>query len=179
MLFTLDKLIFRLVKQMQTLVMNGVSLKIWELYEYEKARSFAPTDELYRSNGQTILRDENYFHVKRGSDRKVSFTLMDTPCPEMKTGILRPGFGEYVRTFIGELTETKAEDKGCTPVYLRRDLIPGDQLRHLSECFVENGLECKLLCETSKLLSIQDTGDLLHRRKRKRDQGIKQASQAK
>ncbi|CAD7699293.1 unnamed protein product [Ostreobium quekettii] len=166
-LFTLDKLIFRLVKQTQTLVMDDISLKIWELHEYEKSRAFSPTDELYHSNCRVILRDENCFRIEMGADRNLKITMMDSLCGESSAGILRPGFADYLRSFLGEaIVPGEEEDEGYAPVFLRRNLMPGEQSERLSECYVENGLECKLLCETSKLIYIQDTEDILIRKKR-------------
>jgi len=177
-LFTLDKLIFRLVKQMQTLVMDDISLKIWELHEYEKSRAFSPTDELYHSNCRVILRDENCFRMEMGADRKLKITMMDSLCGESSTGILRPGFADYLRSFLGEgLVPAEEEEEGYTPVYLRRNLMPDEQSQRLSECYVENGLECKLLCETSKLIYIQDTEDVLIRRKRSKGAASAQVGQ--
>ena len=179
MLFTLDKLIFRLVKQMQTLVMDDISLKIWELYEYENARSFPPVDVLYYSNCRILLRDENCFRVERCSNRQLTITMMDTPSPDAYTGVLRPGFAEYLRSFFSESADVLEEDEGYSPVYLRRNLPAGEGLQRLSECCIENGLECKLLCETSKLVYIQDTEDILIRRKRSRGPARVQASRSK
>ncbi|CAD7696877.1 unnamed protein product [Ostreobium quekettii] len=178
-LFTLDKLIFRLVKQMQTLMTDDISLKIWELHEYEKARAFPTTDELYHSNCRVILREENCFRIERTPDRKLQITMMDALCPEASAGALRPGFADYLKSFLGDSIETVEEEEAYTPVYLRRTLVPGDQSQRLSECCVENGLECKFLCETSKLIYIQDTEDVLIRRRQATGSASAQAGRLK
>lgn len=178
-LFTLDKLIFRLVKQMQTLVTDDVSVKIWELYDYEKARRFPPTDVLYHSNCRVILCDENCFRIERDMDRQLTITMMDAPYPESGTGILKPGITEYLRSFLGESPAVTEEDEAYTPIYLRRNLMPDGQQQRLSECIIDNGLECKLLCESSKLIYIQDTEDILIRRKRSRGSASVQASRTR
>ena len=38
MLFTLEKLVYKVVKQMQTLLTDDLTQKLYELYQYEHAR---------------------------------------------------------------------------------------------------------------------------------------------
>lgn len=44
MLFTLEKLVYKVVKQMQTLLSDELTHKLFELYQYEQARG---CDSLY------------------------------------------------------------------------------------------------------------------------------------
>lgn len=41
MLFTLEKLVYKVVKQMQTLLSDELTHKLFELYQYEQARGCA------------------------------------------------------------------------------------------------------------------------------------------
>ena len=41
MLFTLEKLVYKVVKQMQTLLSDELTHKLFELYQYERARGCA------------------------------------------------------------------------------------------------------------------------------------------
>ena len=42
MLFTLEKLVYKVVKQMQTLLTDDLTYKLYELYQYEHARGCTP-----------------------------------------------------------------------------------------------------------------------------------------
>ncbi len=39
-LFTLEKLVYKVVKQMQTLLTDDLTHKLYELYQYEHARGY-------------------------------------------------------------------------------------------------------------------------------------------
>ncbi|GKA74273.1 paired amphipathic helix protein Sin3-like protein 2 isoform X1 [Tanacetum coccineum] len=64
-LFTLDKLIFKIVKQLQNIVSDEMDNKLLQLYEYERSRDPEKfIDSVYYENAHVILHDENIFRVQ-------------------------------------------------------------------------------------------------------------------
>lgn len=59
-LFTLDKLIHKLIKHMQLMVSDDQTLKLWELYRYEHGRSQPVNNTVYLINCHTVLDDVCY-----------------------------------------------------------------------------------------------------------------------
>nr|VDD33729.1 unnamed protein product [Brassica oleracea] len=58
-LFTLDKLLYRLVKQLQAVVADDVDNKLLQLYESEKSRN-----TVYYENARILLHDENIYRME-------------------------------------------------------------------------------------------------------------------
>ena len=57
MLFTLEKLVYKVVKQMQTLLSDELTHKLFELYQYEQARG-CNTDHCSTAILETLSRDK-------------------------------------------------------------------------------------------------------------------------
>ncbi|WZZ91248.1 hypothetical protein YC2023_119827 [Brassica napus] len=72
-LFTLDKLLYRLVKQLQAVVADDVDNKLLQLYESEKSRN-----TVYYENARILLHDENIYRMEcSSSPPRLSIQLMD------------------------------------------------------------------------------------------------------
>ncbi|KAK7317314.1 hypothetical protein RJT34_01428 [Clitoria ternatea] len=64
-LFTLDKLIYKLVKQLQVVAADEMDNKLLQLYAYEKSRKPAIFfDMVYHENGCVLFHDENIYRVE-------------------------------------------------------------------------------------------------------------------
>ncbi|KAL0395669.1 UNVERIFIED_CONTAM: Paired amphipathic helix protein Sin3-like 2 [Sesamum calycinum] len=64
-LFTLDKLIYKLVKQLQTVSSDEVDYKLLQLYEYESSRRPEKyVDSVYYENVHVLLHDENIYRLE-------------------------------------------------------------------------------------------------------------------
>eukprot|EP00252_Welwitschia_mirabilis_P014418 TRINITY_DN3168_c0_g1_i2.p1 TRINITY_DN3168_c0_g1~~TRINITY_DN3168_c0_g1_i2.p1 ORF type:complete len:1345 (-),score=339.72 TRINITY_DN3168_c0_g1_i2:26-4060(-) len=99
MLFTLDKLIFKLVKQLQIIASDEVANKLLQLQLYERARSSARfNDAVYHANVCTLLHGENIYRFEfLSSPPQLTIQLMDRP--EKIDGIpnaLEPSFSSYL-----------------------------------------------------------------------------------
>ncbi len=57
-IFTLDKLVFQIIKQVQSILADDVCQKLFSLYQYEDARAPAQAEPVYHTNAAEILGDE-------------------------------------------------------------------------------------------------------------------------
>ncbi|WZZ30241.1 hypothetical protein YC2023_013642 [Brassica napus] len=66
-LFTLNKVIYKLVKQLQAVVADEMDNKLIQLYEYEKSRKPGRViiDSVYYENARVLLHDENVYRNRR------------------------------------------------------------------------------------------------------------------
>ncbi|KAJ7943566.1 Paired amphipathic helix protein Sin3-like [Quillaja saponaria] len=173
-LFTLDKLIYKLVKQLQTIASDEMDNKLIQLHTYEKSRKPGRfVDIVYHENARVILHDENIYRIECSSaPTQLSIQLMDYghEKPEVTAVSMDPNFSAYLHNDFLSVVPDKKEKPG---IYLRRnkckyahgDEIPSQAMEGLQ---VVNGLECKIACNSSKVSYVLDTEDFLFRMKRKR-----------
>ncbi|XP_028094445.1 paired amphipathic helix protein Sin3-like 3, partial [Camellia sinensis] len=68
LLFTLDKLIYKLVKQLQMITSDEMDNKLLQLYAYEKSRKPGRfVDIVYHDNARVLLHDENIYRIECSS----------------------------------------------------------------------------------------------------------------
>merc|ERR1712174_149922 len=78
-LFTVDKLIYKLVKQIQSIVTDELLLKLQSLYRYEKERKDNLFDDsIYYANSLVLLSDEARFRIGVVDHGKVCAQILDT-----------------------------------------------------------------------------------------------------
>eukprot|EP00245_Coleochaete_scutata_P002928 TRINITY_DN14179_c0_g1_i2.p1 TRINITY_DN14179_c0_g1~~TRINITY_DN14179_c0_g1_i2.p1 ORF type:complete len:1452 (-),score=385.29 TRINITY_DN14179_c0_g1_i2:688-5043(-) len=178
-LFTIDKLIYKFVKQLQATMADDMSTKMLGLHGYEKAR--APdgfVDMVYQSNACTILHDENIYRIEHVSNPSSRLFIQLMEEGQMKLdvspGALEISFSNYLNDFLQSIPDVK--DQRVTRVFLQRNVkrLPDEDegmaiQRALEGTDVLNGLECKISCNTSKVSYVLDTEDVFRRRKRRRD----------
>jgi histone deacetylase complex regulatory component SIN3 len=64
-LFTLDKLIYKVVKQLQAIATDEMDNKLLQLYLYEKSRSSGRFfDLVYHENARVLLHDESIYRFE-------------------------------------------------------------------------------------------------------------------
>ncbi|KAJ8760863.1 hypothetical protein K2173_021901 [Erythroxylum novogranatense] len=168
-LFTLDKLIYKLVKQLQTVAADEMDNKLLQLYAYEKSRkpgSFI--DIVYHENAR-VLHDENIYRIECSSaPTRLSIQLMDFghDKPEVTAVSMDHNFAAYLHSdFLSIVTDKK--EKG---IFMKRNKyknLIGDEFQVMENFQVFNGLECKIACNSSKVSYVLDTEDLLCRKKGK------------
>ncbi|KAK9675722.1 hypothetical protein RND81_11G026400 [Saponaria officinalis] len=176
LLFTLDKLIYKLVKQLQMLAADDVDNKLLQLYAYESSRkSERFLDIVYHENARVILHDENIYRVECSfSPTRLSIQLMEK-CqdkPELTAVAMDPNFSTYLHNDFLSVVPEKKEKAGIFMRRSKRKYASGDEISGVSAAMeglqVVNGLECKIACTSSKVSYVLDTEDFLYRRKRKR-----------
>ncbi|XP_010528284.1 PREDICTED: paired amphipathic helix protein Sin3-like 2 isoform X2 [Tarenaya hassleriana] len=79
-LFTLDKLIFKLVKQLQMTATEETDKKLLQQYEYENSHNpRTRTDSVYYENARVLLQEENmYLFECSSSPHELTIHLMDS-----------------------------------------------------------------------------------------------------
>ncbi|XP_038703904.1 paired amphipathic helix protein Sin3-like 2 isoform X2 [Tripterygium wilfordii] len=175
-LFTLDKLIYKLVKQLQTVATDEMGYKLLQLCEYEKSRQPGKMiDSVYYENARSLLQEENIFRFECSSaPSRLSIQLMDnaTEKPEALAVSMDPDFGAYLYNDFLPVFPGKKEPHG---IIMRRNMRKYVGLDEYSAiCMategatIFNGLECKIACSSYKISYVLDTEDFFFRLKRKR-----------
>eukprot|EP00898_Chlorokybus_atmophyticus_P000738 jgi/Chlat1/1665/Chrsp127S08674 len=175
-LFTLDKLIFKVIKQLQTVASDDFAAKLVALYWYEGRRPPPFQDSVYHANACIYLHDDSCYRFEQVKQPvpSVRITLMDRgpDKTEVPVGALDEAFGAYLRVFLHskpELTDKR--------VFLSRNVRNKEGEVSSGAVEVVNGLECKISCNTSKVSYVLDTEDLLFRRKRRSQKRQQQSNQ--
>ncbi|XVF44115.1 hypothetical protein PTKIN_Ptkin02bG0094400 [Pterospermum kingtungense] len=157
-LFTLDKLIYKLVKQLQVVASDEMDSKLLQLYAYEKSRKLGRfIDVVYHENACVLLHDENIYRIECSSKpTRLSIQLMDYghDKPEVTAVSMDPNFAAYLQNEFLSIVPKEKEKPG---IFLKRNMckfVDGGDLS--STCGVTglkvvNGLECKIACNSSKV----------------------------
>ncbi|KAF5479524.1 hypothetical protein F2P56_000335 [Juglans regia] len=175
-LFTLDKLIYKLVKQLQTVVADEVDNKLLQLYEYEKSRKPGKSiDSVYYKNARVLLHEENIYRLACYSATSwLSIQLMDSVSqkPEVFAVSMDPNFAAYLHNDYLSFFPGKKEPHG---IMLRRNKQTYAGLDECSAIYMAmegihavHGLECKIACNSSKISYVLDTEDFFFRPRRNR-----------
>ncbi|KAL0681063.1 hypothetical protein Bca4012_047910 [Brassica carinata] len=174
-LFTLEKLIYKLVKQLQAVVADDTDNKLLQLYEYEKSRKpDRVVDSVYYENARILLHEENIYRLEcSSSPSRLSIQLMDNIIekPEAYAVSMEPTFASYLqKEFLSNSSGKKVVPQ---PILLQRNMRGYSGLDDLAVACkamegvkVTNGLECKMSCSSYKISYVLDTEDYFHRKKK-------------
>ncbi|CAN1852663.1 Paired amphipathic helix protein Sin3-like 4 [Linum perenne] len=168
-LFTLDKLIYKLVKQLQTMAADETDSKLLQLYAYEKSRKVERfVDIVYHENARILLHDENIYRIEcSSSPTRLSIQLMDFvhEKPEVTAVSMDPNFITYLND---DFLSIVPENKETPGIFMKRTKRSnGDELQAMDGFQIFNGLECKIACSSSKISYVLDTEDYLFRTRQK------------
>jgi len=179
LLFTLDKLIYKVVKQVQLVIQDELSNKLLHLHDYELSRD-APYDEnVYRANACVLLQDEACYRLGSSEDGKRLFVRLaeaGSERPDLPQGIMDAQFAAHLQKFLTTVAEDDVpegaddDEEERTAVFLNRAKAKAgfaDLQAALTNTVVSNALECKVSCTTSKVSYVLDTEDVMHRAKKK------------
>ncbi|KAE9590399.1 putative transcription regulator Others family [Lupinus albus] len=175
-LFTLDKLIYKLVRQLQTVATDEVDSKLLQLYEYEKCRKPGKLNgSVYHANAHVILHEESIYRLQCSSTpSRLSIQLMDNmnEKPEMFAVSIDPNFSFYLHNDFLSVSPTKKEPHGVILQRNKRKYEGLDEFSAICSAMegvkVINGLECKISCNSSKISYVLDTQDFFFRPRSKR-----------
>ncbi|KAI3768665.1 hypothetical protein L2E82_19495 [Cichorium intybus] len=173
-LFTLDKLIYKIVKQLQNVVGDEIDNKLLQLYEYEKSRKPEKfIDSVYYENAHVVLHDENIYRFQCSSSPcRLTIQLMDDGIekPEVVPVSVDSNFANYLHKDF--LSVTAKKQSGLMMNRNKRRFMEMDESCALSVAMegahVVNGLEYKMSCCSSKISYVLDTEDDFFRKRRKR-----------
>ncbi|XP_050383632.1 paired amphipathic helix protein Sin3-like 2 [Argentina anserina] len=175
-LFTLDKLIYKFVKQLQAVATDEMDSKLLQLYEYEKSRKKGKLlDSVYFENARVLVHEENIYRLEFFSaPSRLSIQLMDSVSekPEATAVSMEPNFSSYLHNDFLSLYPGKKEPHGITLQRNKRKCAGDDESSSFSNAMegvqLVNGLECKIACNSSKISYVLDTEDYFFRMRRKR-----------
>lgn len=175
-LFTLDKLICKLVKQLQAVATDEMDYKLLQLHKYEKSRKHGKfIDSVYHDNIRVILSEENIYRFEFSSSPAcLSVQLMDNgnEKAEMVAVSIEPNFAAYLFNDFLSIVSGKNKPQGIMLQRSKRKYAGLDEYLATSKAMDDvelfNGLECKIACNSSKISYVLDTEDFFFRSKRKR-----------
>ncbi|KAI4314256.1 hypothetical protein L6164_027183 [Bauhinia variegata] len=174
LLFTLDKLIYKLVKQLQAIATDEMDNKLLQLNAYEKSRKSGRfVDIVYHENARVLLHDELIYRIECSSTpTRLSIQLMDYghDKPEVTAVSMDPNFSAYLHNDFLSVVPDKKEKSGIFLKRNKRRYACGDEFssQAMEGLQVINGLECKISCNSSKVSYVLDTEDFLFRMRKKR-----------
>ncbi|CAK9162852.1 unnamed protein product [Ilex paraguariensis] len=175
-LFTLDKLIYKLVKQLQTVASDEMDNKLLQLYEYEKSRGLDNyVDSVYYENAHVILHDENIYRFECSPGLPcLTIQLMDdgNEKPDVVAVSVDPNFAAYLHNDFLSVFPCKKDSAGIMLKRSKRKYADLEESYAICMAMegvrLVNGLECKMTCNSSKISYVLDTEDYFFRVRRKR-----------
>ncbi|KAL3640139.1 hypothetical protein CASFOL_015107 [Castilleja foliolosa] len=176
-LFTLDKLIYKLVKQLQTISGDEMDLKLLQLFEYENSRKPEKCiDSVYYENIHVLLHDENIYRLEcKPSPTRLTMQLMDDGNEKSETVAVSidPNFASYLHNEYLSVDHRKRES---SKIMLKRNMHKYANLDESTALYmatentlIMNGLECKMSASTLKISYVLDTEDHFIRVCRRRE----------
>ncbi|MQL70783.1 hypothetical protein Taro_003146 [Colocasia esculenta] len=173
-LFTLDKLIYKVVKQLQVVASDEMDNKLLQLYTYEKSRSAEQfIDLIYHENARILLHDESIYRIECSSNpTHLSIQLVDYKHDksEVKAVSIDPSFASYL---FNNLLSIVPRKRKVHSVFLGRNKRKNEKDGEPVTCTATegirlvNGLECKISCSSSKVSYVLGTEDVFCRKKRR------------
>eukprot|EP01114_Cavostelium_apophysatum_P019570 TRINITY_DN6344_c0_g1_i6.p2 TRINITY_DN6344_c0_g1~~TRINITY_DN6344_c0_g1_i6.p2 ORF type:complete len:658 (+),score=243.67 TRINITY_DN6344_c0_g1_i6:2183-4156(+) len=168
-LFTLDRLIIHLTKQLQTLLSEENCSKLLALYSHTISKP--PINEsLYYARCIEILDDERCFRFefeKAPNRGDFKIQLLDSfHNPPQFVDIEKEKWAQYVEKYLG--TDETNLDPRKQHVFLLRNQkgVDKDSEDALKDVEMDIGLECRISLSNFHLFYVENTTDFIHRRNR-------------
>jgi paired amphipathic helix protein Sin3a len=165
-LFTLDKLIFKLVKQFQAAASDDGVQKLLALNVYEYGRE--AVDAVYYADACVVLHDDSMYRFEYSSSTgELLIQLMENSEKlDVSGNALGSPFQKYLDGFTKSVPTTKKNRIFLMRIKNRKHAGEDEDValqRAMENAIVENGLENKFACQTSKVSYVLDTEDLFWR----------------
>ncbi|CAA0828461.1 Paired amphipathic helix protein Sin3-like 2 [Striga hermonthica] len=165
-LFTLDKLIYKLVRQLQTVSSDEVDCKLLQLFEYERSRKPENfVDSVYYENVHVLLHDENIYRFECiNNPTRLSIQLMDDG--DEKSEVVAVSVDPNFTTYLHKEYLSVNNAKVSSSIMLKRNIRKYSNIEEstalykaMENVLIMNGLECKMTTSTSKISYVLDTED--------------------
>jgi len=166
-LFTLDRVVSQLSKQLQSLLAEEGSSKLLAMYTLNCNNQ---DEQLYHSNCVKLLEDERCFRFeleKFPNCGLLTIQLLDSlHNPPMYVDFGSPEkiekWAQYVESYVG--SEESPLDNKNHHVFLHRNLKKTKQRGNsMQNIETGNGLECRICVTTFRLFYVEHTEDYLYR----------------
>ncbi|KAI8646658.1 hypothetical protein BD408DRAFT_380343 [Parasitella parasitica] len=167
--FTIDKLVLSLVRDIHIIIADNQSQELFELFKIEnKTEQLDQGDAVtYRTRIAGIIEPtENTYHITfKLYSRTLAIKLLDDTQPSQDNEGCG-GYEEYVANYIDWANETKGISQGSlTPRFLKRNLkYKGHQAKDIA---VRSGMQYKICRDTYHMFYIIGTEDAFVRHKPK------------
>ena len=89
MLFTLDKLIYKMVKQTQLIAQDELAMKLVDLARYEASRTIPNADAVHKANARVLLSDEPVYRFQTRGATSLAVQLQEFDGSDVQPGRLR------------------------------------------------------------------------------------------
>ena len=117
-LFTLDKLIYKIVKQIQSLLADENATKLLHLLDYEKSRKSPLVEAIYHANASVLLLDSRATCPVRMDDgASLTLQLMESGLDkaDLPAGTMEAQFHDYLESFLRTSADEEDEEDGGKP----------------------------------------------------------------
>jgi len=168
-LFTADKLIAAILKQVQLLVSDGKSLDIWVFFLKELENPLNETPEAkdrYRLDVERLLNaDENIYRVEWSTvEPRIKLTLLGEGEPEVEDSEM---LNELWRAYLDSYTTNDQTDgvrrSAMKRSFLKRSIPSAPIQSELLNKFTGmSALEIRICTRTYRIFYVPDTSDALH-----------------
>mmetsp|Transcript_24143 Transcript_24143/g.29248 ORF Transcript_24143/g.29248 Transcript_24143/m.29248 type:complete len:1244 (-) Transcript_24143:506-4237(-) len=165
-LFTLDKLIVKLTRHLQTLQNDDMAMKLLMLHNYEMGRKDSFRDDTYYANASVLLHEEPCYRIHLDPKSEMNLQLMDGNGPDRDRDrlglVMDNSFSAYLQDFL-----RGGDTKSRKGLFLQRNIQHhGDSKAAMSKVEMYNGLECKISSNNCKVSYVLETEDLFFRYQR-------------
>ncbi|PHZ11183.1 uncharacterized protein RHIMIDRAFT_238626 [Rhizopus microsporus ATCC 52813] len=146
LLFTIDKLVHTMIKQIQTIITDSKSLELIRLFKWDKGlESMSPRSlAIYRLRAEDIAgSSDNLFKINFNNESQYITIQLIGKDDYMMEPTAEDKYEDYVASYMDWLNVTDGIDLSKTKKsFLRRNLRPQDE--HLNRIFVRSKLQYKI-----------------------------------
>mmetsp|Transcript_41164 Transcript_41164/g.63431 ORF Transcript_41164/g.63431 Transcript_41164/m.63431 type:complete len:860 (-) Transcript_41164:67-2646(-) len=162
-LFTMDRLLQVLVKQILSIFLEDTSSKLFSLHSFEAARSNGFLESIYHTNALNITGEERCFKFNYLlPDGTFTIQVLDST-----TGIVdlpKEKFSKPTPTDCNDVQPEQTEPDAPHSVFLLRNKVKIAKSSLVNKHVVaNNGLECKICTKTYRHFYVEETEDYFYR----------------
>ncbi|KAI8353986.1 hypothetical protein BD560DRAFT_408082 [Blakeslea trispora] len=167
-MFTIDKLLQALIKQIQIVSMDKKSIQLLKFYQEYKHKSDSVAIADYHEHVTDLLGTDDMYQMDLDQEtQKVTIHLLDNE--DLQTadekGPEQRAYKEYLTSYIDWMNTTKGIDTSCLkPTFLNRTLRPNHH--HFKYACIRSQLRYKIQEKTYHMYYIVHSEDILYRKPR-------------
>lgn len=171
-IYTIDKLVQSLAKQVQFILTDAKSLDLLTLFkkDREKTETSSRQEAVYRLSAESLMQDESMIRLEYFTgERVLTMQLLgkeDHISDDSFTAEEKWSF--YVDQFVQLSTNAKLIDKAREP-FLKRSLPATVSREPPSRIVTRSGLELKICMNTYKIFFVEGTEDYFYRKQETQD----------
>ncbi|KAH8548948.1 hypothetical protein BGW37DRAFT_429996 [Umbelopsis sp. PMI_123] len=166
-LFTIDKLVSALIKQIQTLSHDSKSSELVQLFQSDRdLESTSPRlISVYRLRAEDIVgSDENLYKINLDNESlQMTIQLLGKDDYMLETSA-EDKYENYVASYMDWVKTTEGIDESrLQTTFLKRNLRPNLHDKHLNKLFVRSGMQYKICRDTYHMFYIIGSEDIFMR----------------